>query len=212
MDTTHLDAFARSATGRSRRGVLARFGLAAGGVAALLGPSGIGARKKGKKGKNKKKSRPPAAAYRCAWPPESFGTYNTIVRVAQVFQATRGGALRRIEFLVDNEESDSGDYIVQLLRVTDGTPQHPATQILAATTIPEAAVPRGETTLRADFAGPRLESGTEYAAAIGRLGSLVRLGYFSGTGNTCAGEVSAAQGGAFSNEATQDLVVSVFVA
>lgn len=213
MDTTLLDSFARFAPDRSRRGVLARSGLAAGGLAALLGSAGIGAKKKGKKNKkNEKKSGPPALAYACAGPPESVGTYHNIVRVAQVFQATRGGALRRIEFLIDNEDSDSGDYVVQLLRVDNGTPQHAATQILAATTIPEGAVPTGETTLAATFAGPRMESGTEYAAAIGRLGSPVRLGFFSGTGNACAGQTFASQGGAFTGADGQDLVVSVFVA
>jgi hypothetical protein len=56
-----------------------------------------------------------------------------------------------------------------------------------------------------------LEAGAEYAAAIGRVASGVRLGFFSGTGNVCAGQVFTSTGGAFAGAASQDVAVSVFV-
>ena len=188
---------------------LAGSGLAA--LGALRGQDDAQAKKKHKKKKKPKKAPSLVLAYQCPAPAESFGTYNTISRVAQVFSATHGGTLRRIQFRIDNGDFDAGDYVVQLLRVEDGTPSHLATHILAGLTIPAADVPQGESTLTANFNGPELTAGTEYAAAIGRVGSSVTLGYFSGTGNVCAGQLFVAQGIVFTEATGQDVVVSVFV-
>lgn len=210
METNRFAELSRIVNPGSRRGFAAAL---TGGSLALFGPlRGLTETEAKKKRKKKKKKKPPLAlAYECPGPPEDFGTYNNISRVAQVFVAARSGTLRRIEFLVDKATGSSGDYVVQLLRVDTGTPSQAATHVLAGITIPDADVPDGESTLAAHFNGPELEAGAEYAAAIGRLVSAVRLGFFSGTGNICAGQTFAAQGGAFTEAAGQDVVVSVFV-
>ena len=210
MDTDRRETLSSRLHGGSRRGVLAA--LTGGSLAALGALRGQDDAQAKKKHKKKHKKAPSLAlAYQCPAPAESFGTYNTISRVAQVFVAGRGGTLRRIEFRIDKGDFDAGDYVVQLLRVDDGTPSHLATHILAGITIPDAGVPQGESTLTANFNGPELAAGMEYAAAIGRVGSSVTLGYFSGTGNVCAGQLFVAQGIVFSEATGQDIVTSVFV-
>jgi hypothetical protein len=216
MDASLSALFARLDSGRSRRAFLALSGVAAGAVASRVPVLNTAARKKRKKKRKKNgaaASGPPllALAYACPGPPEAIGSYLLITRVAQVFVAQRSGTLRRIEFLVDKPAGSMGDYVVQLLRVESGTPVHGATQILAGITISNAAVPDGESTLTATFAGPVLEAGAEYAATIGRVAAGVRLGFFSGTGNGCAGQVFTSTGGAFAAAPSQDVVVSVFV-
>jgi hypothetical protein len=208
MDTERFTSLTRVLGSRSRRGFFALATSTAGALAALPDPGGLAAKKKGKK---KKKKLSLKLAYECAGPPLNVGTFLTVTRVAQVFSAERGGTLRRIQFLVDNHEDDTGDYVVQLLRVDDGTPLSAPTQILAGLAIPEGDVPLGESMLTANFNGPRLEDGVEYAAAIGRVTTHVRLGTFGGTGNVCAGETFTAQGGAFAVSPGMDVVVSVFV-
>ena len=132
-------------------------------------------------------------------------------RVAQVFVASRSGTLRRIQLYVAKDPGSEGDYVVQLLRVDGGAPQASALNILAGATIANGAVPDGESILTANFIGPHLEAGTEYAAAIGRLQTAIELGQHSDTGNVCAGQAFSSQGGAFGEHSDIDLVVSVFV-
>jgi hypothetical protein len=208
MDSNRFARVTGAIESGSRRGFVAAL---AGGSLAALGQADTGARKKGRKKKNKKKGPSLALAYECPGPPEDVGTYLSVSRVAQVFAAARSGTLRRIEFRIENGDTDSGDYVVQLLRVDGGTPLPGATQLLASIAIPESDVPVGESTLTANFNGPELEAGMEYAAAIGRLVSPVRLGFFSGTGNVCAGQTFGHQGATFTEATGQDLVVSVFV-
>jgi hypothetical protein len=213
MDADRFASFTRIVHDHSRRRFLTLFGIAAGGLIPLIDPNTTAAKKKNKKKKKSGKKSPALAlAYECPGPAEQFGTYQLINRVAQVFVAERSGMLRRIAFQVENLESDSGDYVVQLLRVDDGAPLPLATHVLAGISIPEGDVPVGESTLTANFNGPELIGGTEYAAAIGRLVSHVRLGTHSGTGNVCAGQAFTSQGGGVFAESDElDLVVSVLV-
>jgi hypothetical protein len=196
----------------SRRAALQSLSLAAGStLASLLGVAATEAKKKRKKRKKKPGSPALQLAYECPGPPESVGTFLLISRVAQVFAAERSGTLRRIQFHINKDAGSAGDYVVQLVRVDSGTPSSVATHILAGITIPNADVPDGESTLAADFLGPELTAGTEYAAAIGRVANSIELGNFTGTGNICAGQTFASMGGAFTESPTLDVVVSVFV-
>jgi hypothetical protein len=209
MGANRLAHLMRITAAGSRRGVLRAISSLSLALP-LLGLTGIAAKKKKKK-KKKKKPPPLVLTYTCPGPPQDVLTWQTVQRVAQVFVASRSGTLRRIQFHIDKNPGSAGDYAVQLLRVDDGTPQASALSILAATTIANGAVPDGESILTANFIGPHLEAGTEYAAVVGRLQSAIELGQHSDTGNVCAGETFSSQGGAFVASADIDLVASVFV-
>jgi hypothetical protein len=159
-------------------------------------------------------------------PPEAVLTYQCSglvfsepgpdsVRVAQTFTAERSGSLRQVQFSVNKPPATTGDYLVQLLRVSGGKPSHSPTDVLAALTVPDAAVATSsDATLTATFAGPDLVAGTEYAVALSRPGSgavgvgpIVTLG-----GSTCSGKLFVAVGAGEFNEALNlDLLVSVLV-
>lgn len=100
---------------------------------------------------------------------------------------------------------------MRLLRVADSVPLHTGVNVLAAAAIPNASVPAGESLLTANFSGPVLEEGVEYAAAVGRVGNLV-VGLRVDSGNDCAGILFSAVGpDPFTADNELDLVVSVFV-
>ena len=159
---------------------------------------------------------PPEAVltYQCSGPGLSDpGPDST--RVAQTFTAERSGSLRQIQFSVNKLPATTGDYLVQLLRVSGGKPSLSPADVLAALTVPDAAVATSsDATLTATFAGPDLVAGTEYAAALSRPGSgavgvgpIVTLG-----GSTCSGKLFVAVGAGEFNEALNlDLLVSVLV-
>jgi hypothetical protein len=94
-------------------------------------------------------------------------------RYAQTFTAERSGSLRQIQFSVNKPPATTGDYLVQLLRVSGGKPSHSPTDVLATLTVPDAAVATSsDAMLTATFAGPALVAGTEYAVTFGRPGTV----------------------------------------
>lgn len=208
MDINRFARLVRFLETSSRRGFLASSGITLSVSGLLLGLPGTEARKKRKK--KKKKPPPLQLTFTCPGPPESFLAFMLSDRVAQLFVAGRSGTLRRIQIPVEKIAGEN-DYVLQLLSVSNSVPLHTGINVLAAVTIPNAAVPAGESTLTANFSGPELEEGVEYAAAVGRVGSLV-VGMREDSGNDCAGvPFSAAGSGAFTASDELDLVVSVFV-
>lgn len=209
MNADRFAALTRLVRYPSRRGVLALAGSAASGLALRVGSPRTAAKKKRKK--KKQKGAPPLdLAFACPGPAESFLAFQQRDRVAQVFVAGRSGRLRRIQIPVEKTSGDN-DYVVQLLRVADSVPLHTGINVLAAVPIPNSAVPAGESVLTADFSGPVLEEGEEYAAAVGRVGNLI-VGMRVDSGNDCAGvPFSAVASDPFVASDDLDLVVSVFV-
>jgi hypothetical protein len=170
-----------------------------------------------KKRKNKKQkagqASPPRLAYECPGPPDDIEFFGGNNRVAQVFAATRSGALRRIEVLIE-KDSDESDYVIQLLRVAaSGTPYDGGSAVLAPAVIPYGDVPDGASTLTGSFVGPALVAGMEYAAVIGRVvGPWVKVGTFTGAGDACPGRTFfATDYNPFQAFNSKDLIVSVFV-
>jgi hypothetical protein len=212
MDSGQFARLAQVIAGSTRRRMLG-FGSAGalGVLGARLGAAGAEGRKGKKKRKKKKKASPLHLAFRCPGPPTFVGFCASGCRVAQVFRTTRGGRLSRIQIHINKEADSTGDYVVYLMRVDNtDTPLHQPLDILAATSIPDSDVPAGESLLTANFAGPRLEAQTDYAAAVGRVGEQIDVGTVSGT--TCGGQIFSAHGLEAFDSGSSDLVVSVFVA
>jgi hypothetical protein len=218
----------------SRRDLL--HGLAGGGLAALAASFGMAAAAarntkrhqkradQNKKTKKKRRGRAvspataappgPALAYQCPGPKIDDVSGDGLVRFAQTFVAERGGTLRQIQFTIQKSAA-TGDYLVQLLRVVNGKPSTSPNDVLAAITVPDAAVATGaDVALTGTFAGPALVAGAEYAAAFSRPG--VAPGQVAintrKAPDGCGGKLFIADGAGPFNEATnQDLLVSVFV-
>lgn len=111
-------------------------------------------------------------------------------RLAFVFRPSVAGLLRRIT--VDVFNNGNGDeYVVQLLAtVQDGaeiTPSHLPVDVLASAVVPESAVPEDEeSTIAANFNGPRLDPAVAYAVAVGRRGNTNTTVIKVGDGSVCA--------------------------
>jgi hypothetical protein len=150
----------------------------------------------------------PRLVYQCPGPFSDSVAVEGNKRFAQTFTPSQSGALRQIQFGIRNEGSGS-NYVVQLLKVSGGTPGSGFADILATVTIPDATVASGDTTLVADFSGPALSAGTEYAAAIGRPGSQYLTVHKAPP--TCAGQAYYSVNTNAFTELGYDLVVSVFV-
>jgi hypothetical protein len=206
----------------SRRGLVRLAGGLGllGGALAPLGSREIAAkRRKGKKkGKKPKKlatpspSAPPTPplplelAYECAGPTDFAVSISSGTVVSQRFVAMRSGTLRQIKIRI-TKDPGIGDFVVQLLAVTgspNGTPWIHPVGVLALDTIPDAAVPAGETTITGNFAGPQLVQGTEYAATVSRRGA-------SYTPHSHVGCEGAVFTGESENTLGLDLIVSVLV-
>lgn len=189
MNGNLLALMTRSVTGSNRRRVL---GFGSAGVLTTIGARLDGPEAEAKKRK-KKAGTPLQVAFQCPGPPSFISTCNGACRLAQVFRTTRGGRLSRIQFSIDKPAGSTGDYVVQLLRVDNSdTPLHAPLDMLAATTVADADVPEGESLLTANFAGPRLEAQTDYAAAVGRMGGQIRFGAVPNT--SCGGQLFVALG------------------
>jgi hypothetical protein len=235
MDQHHSTTWKRSLSGLpSRRDVV--HGLAGGGLAAFAGSFWLTAAEarnakrhkkradKDKKTKKKRRGRAtspgtasqpgPALTYQCPGPKIDDVSGDGLVRFAQTFVAERSGTLRQIQFSIQKSTAN-GDYLVQLLRVVNGKPSTSPNDVLAAITVPDAAVATGsDVTLTGAFAGPALVAGAEYAAAFIRPG--VAPGQVAintrKAPDGCGGKLFIADGAGPFNEATnQDLLVSVFV-
>jgi hypothetical protein len=111
------------------------------------------------------------------------------LRYAQTFTAVNSGTLTRAEIAIQRQAGSNGDYLVQILTV-DGS-GFPTNTVLAATTIVDASVPDGPSTLAAVFASPvEVVAGQQYAVMVTRPGSTdLRLRISSG--GPCAGQMFA---------------------
>ena len=192
----------------NRRAALRALGGAAVALLAMLGGGG---------GASARKRRQPRSAFTCPAPAASEGEFlfGNDVRAAQIFTAGRSGTLRSIRVGINKPANTTGDYVVQLLQVVNDVPSNLPPHVLAAVTVSDATVPEGEATLTANFGGTRLVQGTEYAAAVSRLGNAAgdQLIVETRKGTICAGQFFfAADGNAFNAQPALDMVVSVFVA
>jgi hypothetical protein len=217
MNVSQRASLFHSGTVQSRRTTLGALAASTlGSFSALLDSGDADAKKKGKKKKKNKKggqASPLRLAYECPGPPDDIEFFGGNNRVAQVFAATRSGALRRIEVLIE-KDSDDSDYVIQLLRVAaSGTPYDGGSAVLAAAVIPYVDVPDGASTVTGSFVGPALVAGMDYAAVIGRIvGPWVKVGTFTGTGDACPGRTFfATDFNPFQPFNSKDLVISVFV-
>ena len=131
-------------------------------------------------------------------------------RFAQTFIPSESGSLHQIRFAV-SKQGTAGDYVVQLLAVSGGTPGSSAGDILSTTTVSDASLPAGLGTVVADFSGPALTAGTEFAAAITRPGS-TSLDVRQKVAGGCTGTAfTATSSGAFTTKAPVDIIVEVLV-
>jgi hypothetical protein len=156
----------------------------------------------------------PVLTYQCPGPKTDSLSSDGANRFAQTFTAERSGSLQQIQFSIEKKPATTGDYQVQLLRVIGGKPSHSPTDVLAALTVPDAAVATSsDATLTATFAGPALIAGTVYAVAFSRPGSTsVGANYRKGDGSACGGDWFNADGaGPFTVATAQDILVSVLV-
>jgi hypothetical protein len=130
-------------------------------------------------------------------------------RFTQTFTPQISGALTNAEVEI-NKFGPSGDFIVQILE-TDGSGV-PTNTILASTTIPDAAVAAGFSTVGVDFANPAtVTAGQTYALVVTRPGGGLAVGVRQG--DDCPGAlfISLSQTGSFSQVGDLDLVFTVFV-
>jgi hypothetical protein len=158
----------------------------------------------------------PVLTYQCLGPKTAAVGGGGTDRYAQTFTAERSGSLRQVQFSVNKPPATTGDYLVQLLRVSGGKPSHSPTDVLAALTVPDAAVATSsDATLTATFAGPDLVAGTEYAVAFGRPGTVpagANPNIVTSDGSACGGKLFLALvGGAFNEVPASDGLVSVLV-
>jgi hypothetical protein len=106
----------------------------------------------------------------CPGPPGDAITLTAGERGAQTFTAQNTGSLTRGELLVMKGAATTGDWTMQILTTSaTGTPTN---QVLASTTIADAGVPTGTSTLGGDFAVPaQVSAGTMYALSLSRSGA-----------------------------------------
>ena len=212
MDTNRFDDTLKEFSKRmgNRRTLLAGL-LLLGGATGGLRPPQTDARRRKRR------------AFQCPGPTEDTfgqGSSGTRARLAQVFTAGRTGSLRQIKIALIKEPRQTGDYVVQLVKVSgspNGIPSNSAADVLAEVTIRDGKVPQGASTLIGSFTGPKLVQGTEYAAVVNRLGNTsltvgTRVG--SNGADDCANSrlFSASGDNAFEEVFVQDMIVSVLVA
>jgi hypothetical protein len=147
----------------------------------------------------------------CPGPPNNSVAFGGQVRLAQTFTAVNSGLLTRAHLEIV-KEGTPGNWIVSINTV-DGTGR-PTNTVLATTTIPDATVPSGDSSLIADFAtSAAVAAGQRYAVVLTRPGSdSVAMRYRND--NPCAGAFASSptQTGSFGPpSAVQDMMFAVFV-
>ncbi|MFN8594465.1 MAG: choice-of-anchor R domain-containing protein [Thermomicrobiales bacterium] len=213
MDGNQFDTTARRIAG-SRRVVIASSALLT--MAGMLGAVSSPAVTAAKKKKKKKPTKPVAAStYTCADTVENTfsGGPGGIARFSQSFTATRGGTLNEIRVAVVKTDQ-TGDYVVQLVKMDGAVPSASPLDVLAAATIPDAQVKTGNVTLSAKFAATTLTAGTRYAVVVSRPGSADLVVQVAQGGGDCEGDAGVGQGpGVFSNfiNPSSDMLVTVLV-
>ena len=146
----------------------------------------------------------------CPGPPEAtvFIADSGMERWAQTFTAQSTGVVTSAQAAV--QKGPGTDWLLQVAAL-DGTGA-PTYNILASATIPDSAVPGGDTFVSAAFASPPLvTAGQQYALILARPSFGVELGVREG--DDCAGQLFASEDlGPFSLFAPdEDMVFAVFV-
>lgn len=159
---------------------------------------------------------PPALqlAYECAPMQNDIITANSVHRIAQMFKPSQSGKLRQVQFAIAKEAGTTGDYHVQLVACNGGDPSASGNDVLALAVIPDSTVPVGDSILTANFDGPQLVGGINYAVAIKRLGEFIVRGHNENPGAACLGKTFLSAGGSDFLEYSSgnfDAIVSVFV-
>ena len=236
MDTHRFDVMTRSLTdSSSRRGLLGglRGSLLALSLTAMIGGDAYAKKKHKKNNKDKKKNEknmPEPTAPLCASPPPppeqaqpllgggcqaaSVGatSFGAGVRLAQTFVASRGGTLHQIHVAIQKEAGSAGNYVVQLVPASAGYPAHAGASVFAASTIDNADVSNGDTTLVANFAGTSIEAGKSYAVVVTRLdGGILLVHVANGTVCPNSAWFYAFGESSFSTAPNADMIVSVFI-
>jgi hypothetical protein len=129
-------------------------------------------------------------------------------RVAQTFTAQTSGSVVQGRVEIQKLASGSGDWVMEIFATDNsGTPVNPA---LATTTIPDAGVPVGDSTLIGHFTAPAsVEPGKQYALSVVRS---ARFFFRARGGDPCPGQVFAIFSGTWSATAPgDDLLFMVLV-
>jgi len=133
-------------------------------------------------------------------------------RFAQGFAALTTGSLVRAQAAINKALMPGGDWVMQIVD-TDATGL-PVNSALASTTIPDATVPDGDSTITGTFApGAAVVAGHRYALVVTRPGAS-KLSWNQRSGNPCPGQefLSMSQTGSWAaNNPGFDFVFSVFV-
>jgi hypothetical protein len=148
----------------------------------------------------------------CPGPADMAETNTGTARFAQTFTAQNTGALTSAQVGVD-KTGTAGDWIVQILGV-DGTGT-PTNTVLASTSVSDATVASGFTTIPTSFPMPAtVSAGQQYAVEFSRPTSDT-TGVLERGSNACPGAIFAADvaPNPFSSagETNNDMVFSVFV-
>jgi hypothetical protein len=149
----------------------------------------------------------------CPGPREfTFGTMSGgASRFAQSFTVGITGEITSAQVEV-TKSGTAGDYRLDINEV--GAGGVPTNTVLASATIPDAAVPAGDSIITGSFASPpQVNAGQEYALIVTRPASS-GLGVGTRTGNDCPGRLffSMTQTGVFAPLGdTYDLIIAVVV-
>ena len=130
----------------------------------------------------------------------------------ETFTAQASGALTSAQFDITKGGATTGDYVIKIVALNTGGA--PTETVLSETTVPNASVPAGNSTITGVFGAPlSVTAGQSYGALITRPGpSSVIMGLR--TGNDCPGSVfsSPNQTDPFTaSPADWDIVFAVFV-
>jgi hypothetical protein len=129
-------------------------------------------------------------------------------RQAQTFTALSSGALVRTELTLAKDQDALDDWVLRLSPVDDAGV--PTNDVLAETSVPDASLPIGRSTVTFAFVNPpSVVAGTTYALVLTRGELFNWTGRF---GNPCLGVgfSSSDQTGSFT-EASVDFVFATFV-
>jgi hypothetical protein len=207
MERNQFDRLTRTlATEASRRrfgGLLLALGLGSSAGLGLLGAAETAAKRKKHKKKHKNKGKPkvrPDAG--CAGPTTTFAGYGDDARFAQTFSPLRSGKLTAARFPVSKDVGSTGDYVLHLAAVDGAFVGFPTNTVLATATLPNSAVPDGQSAPKFFFeTPPTVAAGTIYALILARPGGSqmeALLTSDSGCHGGGAAFFSVTQSGAFS--------------
>ncbi|MGZ5347896.1 MAG: hypothetical protein ACXWGV_09915 [Solirubrobacterales bacterium] len=147
----------------------------------------------------------------CPGPPNFGSNVSGDLIYAQTFTALGTGTLVRAEVEIGKAGAPGGDWVLRIL-ATDGSGK-PTGTVLAATTVPDATIPDGNSRLSGTFTAPAsVVAGQLYALAISRPGAnqmLVR----ERSGDPCPGQeyFSNSLANPWLSTGPMDIVFAIFV-